>query len=53
MKNLNPQETLKIMELVAEITAAAVRNPGWNTLTIDKLVRTLFPTMCELLEKVN
>jgi len=55
MKNFTPRDTLKIMELVAEITTALAGNEkvAWSAEAIDTLVRTLFPTMCELLEKAN
>jgi len=52
METFTPQETLKIMELVAKIAAAAAGNAQFNrdVPNIDKLVQTLFPTMCKLLE---
>jgi len=47
---------LKIMELVARIVVASVRNEGTpqtvvvNSIEdVDELVRTLFSTMCEVL----
>jgi len=48
-------DTFKIMKLVTEITAARAGNETAppTVETVDKLVRTLFSTMCELLEKEN
>jgi len=55
MKNITREDTVKIMELVAEIATAAAGNEKyvWDVKDIDELVRTLFPTMCDLLDKVN
>lgn len=55
MKNIIQGNTVAVMELVAEIAAARVGHQGstLNVEEIDKLVRTLFSTMCELLDKEN
>jgi len=55
MENLSYPETLKIMELVAEIAAAAAGNEKFSrgVEDIDKLVKTLFTTMCKLLENMR
>jgi hypothetical protein len=55
MQNVIGEQAIEIMELVTEITAAAVSVPleTPTIATTDKLVRTLFSTMCELIEKVS
>ena len=61
MENLAVGDPLKIMKLVTEIAAAAVGNEGTPSPLLDvrgieglnKLVETLFLTMCELIDKAN
>ncbi len=55
MQNVIGEQAIEIMKLVAEITAAATGNGtlAWDVEEIDKLVQTLFSTMCELIEKVS
>jgi len=51
MKNFTREQAINIMELVAEITTAVAGKTPQSEENVDKLVRTLFPTMCELVEK--
>jgi len=58
-KKFTLEQGLKIMELVTQIAVASARNEGTPQTTVvsdiedvDKLVRTLFSTMCELLESL-
>jgi hypothetical protein len=46
-------QEVEIMGFVSKITAAAVGNvnTAWDAERIDKLVRTLYPTMCQLIQK--
>lgn len=61
MEKFLPEMGLKIMELVTQIAvaregneaAARLLTPSKNIEPVDKLVRTLFRTMCELLPSDN
>jgi hypothetical protein len=52
MTSISLGHRIEIMKLVTETTAAAV-NEKFNRVVpnIDKLVQTLFSTMCELTER--